>query len=251
MPCGLTREALPAGLQLVGPRRGTTRLLRTRSRRSACSAFHDRAVLSPLGAPAGRGQPGRAHRPPVRLGPRLVVPPSVTSVAHLAPDDRRERRGRLPRRRQRIQETESAWVREVMARHRRVLHAGGRPATTRSPRRTRPCARAARPARSASPAVHDAAPGEQHRVRALLPGQSRSRPKTACGTRRAVVVLAQWNSDADGHIGLCKLLARLGIASLRISLPYHDHRMPPELTHVPTTSSRRTWGARCRCAARR
>ena len=24
--------------------------------------------------------------------------------------------------------------------------------------------------------------------------------------RRAVVVLAQWNSDADGHIGLCKIL---------------------------------------------
>jgi hypothetical protein len=50
--------------------------------------------------------------------------------------------------------------------------------------------------------------------------------------RRAVVVLAQWNSDAEGHIGLCKLLARLGIASLRISLPYHDERMPPELTRA-------------------
>ncbi|HYB93646.1 MAG TPA: alpha/beta hydrolase family protein [Vicinamibacterales bacterium] len=50
--------------------------------------------------------------------------------------------------------------------------------------------------------------------------------------RRAVVVLAQWNSDPDGHIGLCKLLAKLGIASLRISLPYHDARMPPELTRA-------------------
>ena len=50
--------------------------------------------------------------------------------------------------------------------------------------------------------------------------------------RRAVVVMAQWNSDADGHIGLCKLLAKLGIASLRISLPYHDTRMPPELTRA-------------------
>lgn len=47
--------------------------------------------------------------------------------------------------------------------------------------------------------------------------------------RRAVVVLAQWNSDAEGHIGLCKILQKLGIASLRISLPYHDVRMPPEL----------------------
>ncbi len=47
--------------------------------------------------------------------------------------------------------------------------------------------------------------------------------------RRAVVVLAQWNSDRSGHIGLCRMLARLGIASLRISLPYHDDRKPPEL----------------------
>jgi hypothetical protein len=50
--------------------------------------------------------------------------------------------------------------------------------------------------------------------------------------RRAVVVMAQWNSDPDGHIGLCKLLAKLGIASLRISLPYHDARMPPELARA-------------------
>jgi len=57
------------------------------------------------------------------------------------------------------------------------------------------------------------------------------RPGVA-GPRRAVVVLAQWNSDAGGHVGLCKLLAKLGIASLRISLPYHDQRMPPELTRA-------------------
>ena len=50
--------------------------------------------------------------------------------------------------------------------------------------------------------------------------------------RRAVVVLAQWNSDPDGHVGLCKILAKLGIASLRISLPYHDARRPPELTRA-------------------
>ncbi len=50
--------------------------------------------------------------------------------------------------------------------------------------------------------------------------------------RRAVVVLAQWNSDAEGHIGLCKILQRLGIASLRISLPYHDARRPPELVRA-------------------
>jgi alpha/beta hydrolase family protein len=52
------------------------------------------------------------------------------------------------------------------------------------------------------------------------------------GRRRAVLVLPQWNSDADGHIGLCRLLNRFGISALRLSLPYHDARMPPELTRA-------------------
>ena len=47
--------------------------------------------------------------------------------------------------------------------------------------------------------------------------------------RRAVVVLPQWNSDAGGHVGLARLFARVGITALRLSLPYHDWRMPPEL----------------------
>jgi dienelactone hydrolase len=49
---------------------------------------------------------------------------------------------------------------------------------------------------------------------------------------RAVVVLPQWNSDAGGHIGLSRLLARFGVSALRLSLPYHDSRMPPELTRA-------------------
>jgi hypothetical protein len=52
------------------------------------------------------------------------------------------------------------------------------------------------------------------------------------GRRRAVVVLPQWNSDAGGHVGLCRLLNRFGISALRLSLPYHDARMPPELTRA-------------------
>jgi hypothetical protein len=47
--------------------------------------------------------------------------------------------------------------------------------------------------------------------------------------RAAVVVLPQWNSDAGGHIGLSKLLAMHGLTALRLSLPYHDRRMPSEL----------------------
>ena len=46
---------------------------------------------------------------------------------------------------------------------------------------------------------------------------------------RAVVVLPQWNSDAQGHIGLSRVLARFGVSALRLTLPYHDARMPPEL----------------------
>jgi hypothetical protein len=52
---------------------------------------------------------------------------------------------------------------------------------------------------------------------------------SARGRRRAVVVLPQWNADAEGHVGLCRLLNRFGISALRLSLPYHDARMPPEL----------------------
>jgi hypothetical protein len=49
---------------------------------------------------------------------------------------------------------------------------------------------------------------------------------------RAVVVLPQWNADAGGHVGLSRLLARCGVSALRLSLPYHDARMPPELSRA-------------------
>jgi hypothetical protein len=49
------------------------------------------------------------------------------------------------------------------------------------------------------------------------------------GRRRAVLVLPQWNSDEGGHVGLCRLMNRFGLSALRLSLPYHDRRMPSEL----------------------
>ena len=52
------------------------------------------------------------------------------------------------------------------------------------------------------------------------------------GRGRAVLVLPQWNSDAEGHVGLSRLLARFDVSALRLSLPYHDARMPPELTRA-------------------
>ena len=47
--------------------------------------------------------------------------------------------------------------------------------------------------------------------------------------KRAVVVLPHWNAGLNQHMALCAGIAKLGITSLRLSLPYHDHRMPPEL----------------------
>jgi dienelactone hydrolase len=47
-----------------------------------------------------------------------------------------------------------------------------------------------------------------------------------------VLVLPQWNSDAGGHIGLSRIMARFGVSALRLSLPYHDARMPPELSRA-------------------
>lgn len=56
-----------------------------------------------------------------------------------------------------------------------------------------------------------------------------SRPRSR---GRAVIVLPQWNADPGGHVGLSRLLARCGVSALRLSLPYHDDRMPPELTRA-------------------
>jgi hypothetical protein len=46
---------------------------------------------------------------------------------------------------------------------------------------------------------------------------------------RALLLLPQWNSDADGHVGLAKLLNRFGISALRMTMAYHAERMPAEL----------------------
>ena len=51
----------------------------------------------------------------------------------------------------------------------------------------------------------------------------------ALGSKKAVVLLPHWNAPVDGHNALCRGLSRLGISALRISLPYHDYRMPAEL----------------------
>ena len=45
---------------------------------------------------------------------------------------------------------------------------------------------------------------------------------------RVVIVLPQWNSGPDGHVGLAKLLNRFGISALRMTMAYHAERKPAE-----------------------
>ncbi|MBV8818344.1 MAG: abhydrolase domain-containing 18, partial [Acidobacteriaceae bacterium] len=63
---------------------------------------------------------------------------------------------------------------------------------------------------------------ENNRVRALwFPART--------ANRKAVVVLPHWNSKLPQHNALCAGLQRLNVSVLRLSLPYHDSRMPQEL----------------------
>src|SRR5580700_6441308 len=45
----------------------------------------------------------------------------------------------------------------------------------------------------------------------------------------AALVLPHWNASVGQHGALCAGMAKLGISALRVSLPYHDYRMPAEL----------------------
>ena len=47
--------------------------------------------------------------------------------------------------------------------------------------------------------------------------------------KSAVVLLPHWNSDALNYNSLCRILNRLGISVLRLSMPYHDIRRPAEI----------------------
>lgn len=51
----------------------------------------------------------------------------------------------------------------------------------------------------------------------------------AKNAKAAVVVLPHWNATAAQHVGLCRGLQKLGLSTVRLSLPYHDRRMPAEL----------------------
>jgi dienelactone hydrolase len=71
---------------------------------------------------------------------------------------------------------------------------------------------------------------ENDTVRArFFPAPTDATRKGKAQSRRAVVVLPQWNADAESHVALCRMLNRFGIAALRVTLPYHEARRPPGL----------------------
>lgn len=47
--------------------------------------------------------------------------------------------------------------------------------------------------------------------------------------RAAILVLPQWNAQPDSHVEACRIFNGLGISALRLTLPYHEERRPPEL----------------------
>ena len=47
--------------------------------------------------------------------------------------------------------------------------------------------------------------------------------------RAAVVILPHWNAKAGTYFDLGKFLNKVGLSALRLTLPYHEERMPPEL----------------------
>jgi hypothetical protein len=48
-------------------------------------------------------------------------------------------------------------------------------------------------------------------------------------TKAAVIILPHWNAKAGSYFDLCKFFNKVGLASLRLTLPYHEERMPAEL----------------------
>lgn len=73
---------------------------------------------------------------------------------------------------------------------------------------------------------------ENNRARArFFPAASAKTDKHAAHERkrRAVVVLPQWNASANSHVDLCRFFNRFGISALRMTLPYHEARRPPEM----------------------
>jgi len=47
--------------------------------------------------------------------------------------------------------------------------------------------------------------------------------------RAAVIILPHWNAKAGTYFDLAKFFNKVGLSALRITMPYHEERKPPEL----------------------
>jgi hypothetical protein len=74
-------------------------------------------------------------------------------------------------------------------------------------------------------AVHTPAP-ENNTVHARLFTPKKERKNKP---RAAVVVLPQWNAQPDSHVEACRIFNGLGMAALRLTLPYHQERKPADI----------------------
>jgi len=48
-------------------------------------------------------------------------------------------------------------------------------------------------------------------------------------SRKAIVVLPQWNAQPESHVEACRIFNMIGMSALRLTLPYHQQRKPAEL----------------------
>ncbi len=67
--------------------------------------------------------------------------------------------------------------------------------------------------------------------------------KRARKPKSAVVVLPQWNAQPDSHVEACRIFNFIGVAALRLTLPYHQERRPAQLAradHLVSTNIGRT-----------
>jgi dienelactone hydrolase len=56
-----------------------------------------------------------------------------------------------------------------------------------------------------------------------------AQPKKSTHKRSAVLVLPQWNAQPQSHVEACRIFNGLGIAALRLTLPYHEQSRPLDL----------------------
>lgn len=76
------------------------------------------------------------------------------------------------------------------------------------------------------PSAIESSYGENNLVRARWFPTPKAEADSNGGSRRAVIVLPQWNADAASHVSVCRVLAHFGVGALLLSLPYHGDRKP-------------------------